>query len=167
MSYKKWICVGVAILGLFFLCMTDSFSLSKGDTLVLLCSVAFAVHILVIDKFAPSVDGIKLSCVQFITAGIISSIAMLIFETPSISAIGSAWVSIVYAGVLSCGVAYTLQILGQKDTPPAMASLLMSLESVFAVIFGIILLKQVPSSREVLGCVLMFGAIIAAQKLPD
>lgn len=167
MSFKKWICVAVAVVGLFFLCMTDSFSLSKGDTLVLFCSLAYAAHILLVDKFAPHVDGIKLSFVQFLTAGIISFIFMLILETPKLSDISSAWLSIAYSGILSCGVAYTLQIIGQKHTPPAIASLLMSLESVFAVIAGIILLSQIPTPREILGCALMFSAIIAAQKLPE
>ena len=167
MSAKKWLCVAVAILGLFFLCVTENFTFTKGDILVLLCSVSFAVHILIIDKFAPQIDGVRLSCMQFLVCGLISLAVMFIFETPRISSITSAWISILYSGVLSCGVGYTLQIIGQKDTAPALASLLMSFESVFAVIFGILLLKQVPTPREILGCALMFAAIVAAQRLPD
>ena len=167
MPVKKWICVAVAVVGLFFLCMNERLAFGQGDILVLLCSVAFSAHILIIDRFATEFDGIRLSCVQFITSGVISLIIMIIFEKPQISAISAAWLPIVYGGALSVGVGYTLQILGQKDTPPALASLLMSFESVFAVIFGIILLKQVPTAREIFGCVLMFIAIVAAQMMPD
>ena len=112
-------------------------------------------------------DGIRLSCVQFITSGILSLIAMFIFEKPEIHGILSAWLPILYGGALSVGVGYTLQILGPRDTPPDLASLLMSFESVFAVVFGIIILKQVPTGREIFGCVLMFIAIVAAQRIPD
>lgn len=158
-----WLCVALSVAGLYLLCMKGGFSLSKGDLLVLLCALAFAVHILVIDYFSPKTNGVKLSCIQFFVCGIISLVPMLIFETPVWSQILDCWLPILYAGVLSCGVAYTLQIVAQKDTDPTVASLLLSLESVFAVISGVILLHEHIAARELMGCVIMFAAIIIAQ----
>lgn len=158
-----WLCVALSVAGLYLLCMKGGFSLSKGDLLVLLCALAFAVHILVIDYFSPKTNGVKLSCIQFFVCGIISLVPMLVFETPVWSQILDCWLPILYAGVLSCGVAYTLQIVAQKDTDPTVASLLLSLESVFAVISGVILLHEHIAARELMGCVIMFVAIIIAQ----
>ena len=158
-----WLCVALSVAGLYLLCMKGGFSLSKGDLLVLLCALAFAVHILVIDYFSPKTNGVKLSCIQFFVCGIISLVPMLVFETPVWSQILDCWLPILYAGVLSCGVAYTLQIVAQKDTDPTVASLLLSLESVFAVISGVILLHEHIAARELMGCVIMFAAIIIAQ----
>lgn len=121
----------LAVAGLYFLCITESFSVGKGDILVFLCALVFAVHILVIDHFAPKVDGVKMSCIQFFVCGILSVSFMFALETPKITSVMTAWMPILYAGVLSCGVAYTLQILGQKNVNPAVASLLLSLESCF------------------------------------
>lgn len=159
-----WLCVGMGAAGLYLLCMTDaSFSISKGDTLVLLCALGFTAHILVIDYFAPKVDGVKMSCIQFLFAGIVGMIAMFIFEEPKLDAIIQCWLPILYAGVLSSGVGYTLQIVAQRHAEPTVASLLMSLESVFAVIAGAILLHETMSIRELTGCAVIFAAVIIAQ----
>lgn len=168
-----WLCVIMGAVGLYLLCMTDaSFKLQFGDMLVLLCAFAFAVHIMVIDYFSPKVDGVKLSCIQFLFAGLLGIICMFIFENPDINAILACWLPILYAGVLSCGIGYTLQIIAQKHAEPTVASLLMSLESVFAVISGAVLLHETMSGRELLGCAVIFAAVIIAQlpeknKLPD
>lgn len=164
---KIWCSVAIAVGGLYLLCMTDSgFSIQKGDLLLLLGAVMFSFHILTIDYFSPKVDGVKMSCIQFFTCGILSMVGMFLFEQPQIGAILQAWMPIVYAGVLSCGVAYTLQIVGQKGMNPTVASLILSMESVISVIAGWLILHQKLSGRELLGCVLMFAAIILVQ-LPE
>ena len=164
---KVWLGVVLATIGLYMLCMTsESFSLSKGDFLVLICAGFFSLHILIIDYFSPKVDGVRMSCIQFFVCGIISVIIAFIFESPSLSAILSGWLPILYAGVLSCGVAYTLQIVGQKNMDPTVASLILSVESVFSVLAGWLILNQTMTLREFSGCGLMFLAIILAQ-LPD
>ena len=165
-SVQIWISVVIAIIGLYLLCMKGSFYLGQGDFLVLLCSLCFALHILVIDHFTDKVNGVKLSCIQFFVSGLLSSILMFLFEAPAISAIFSAWLPIVYGGVFSSGIAYTLQIIGQKGTDPTIASLILSLESVVSVLAGWIILGQSLTPREILGCLLMFGAIILAQVAP-
>ena len=161
-----WLCVGISVVGFYFLSMAESLSLSYGDGLVLAGSLLFAVHILIIDHFSPKTDSVRLSCIQFFTAGIISLVPMFLFETPSFSAIVSAAGPILYAGVLSSGAGYTLQIIGQKGADPSVASLILSLESVFSAIFGFLLLHQVLSLKELVGCALIFGAIILSQ-LPE
>ena len=164
---KVWLGVILATVGLYMLCMTsESFSLSKGDLLVLVCAGFFSLHILIIDYFSPKVDGVRLSCIQFFVCGLISTVIAFIFENPNVGAILSGWLPILYAGVMSCGVAYTLQIIGQKNMAPTVASLILSLESVFSVLAGWVLLNQKLSMRELFGCVLMFLAIILAQ-LPE
>lgn len=163
---KVWISVALGVIGLYLLCMTERFSIGKGDAYVLLCALFFSFHILTIDHFSPMVDGVKMSCIQFLVSGVISGVLMLIFEQPHISSILAAWMPILYAGVMSCGVAYTLQIIGQKDMDPTVASLILSLESVVSVLAGWLLLQQRLSIRELLGCFVMFGAIILAQ-LPE
>lgn len=161
---RVWVGVVIAVVGLYMLCMTGgSFVLQKGDLLVLICAFAFAIHILVIDYFSPKVDGVKMSCIQFIVCAILSGICMFVFEKPDITSILQAWAPVLYAGVLSSGVAYTLQIIGQKGMNPTVASLIMSLESVISVIAGWLILKEVLSGRELLGCVLMFAAIVLVQ----
>lgn len=160
------VCVCIAVAGLYFLCMTERLSLGIGDLLVLLCALVFAVHILVIDHFSPLVDGVRMSAIQFLTAGLICAVPMLIWERPEAGEILAAWMPILYAGVMSCGVAYTLQILGQRNADPTVASLLLSLESVFSVLAGWVVLGQRLSGRELFGCALMFAAIILAQ-MPD
>ncbi|MBE6882494.1 MAG: DMT family transporter [Oscillospiraceae bacterium] len=161
-----WICCALALCGLYLLCMTESFSLSKGDFTVLVSAIAYAIHIIAIDHFAPKVDCVKLSCIQFLIAGAVSVIFMFIFENPDIEKILEAWLPILYAGALSGGVGYTLQTVAQKWTKPSVASLLMSFESVFAVLAGAVLLHQIPSLREIAGCLFMFASIIIIQ-LPE
>lgn len=164
---KVWLAVLIAVAGLYLLCMTDgSFSLQKGDLLVLACALGFTVHIMVIDHFSPLVNGVKMSCIQFFTCSILSAVCMVLFETVNLSDLLHAWMSILYAGILSSGVGYTLQIVGQKGLNPTTASLLMSLESVFSVLAGWILLHQALSGRELFGCILMFAAIVLVQ-IPD
>lgn len=163
---KIWISVALAAVGLYFLCMTEGFKLSAGDFYVFLCAFVFAVHILCIDHFSGRVDPVRLSCVQFLVSGILCSIPMALTEKPQLSAIFSGAIPILYAGVLSCGVAYTLQVVAQRDTDPTVASLILSLESVFSVLAGWILLGQSLSPREIGGCALMFAAILLAQ-LPE
>lgn len=158
-----WISVMIALIGLYFLCITDGFSIGKGDSYVFLGALAFAIHILVIDYFTQFNDGVKMSCIQFFSCGIICFIPMILFEHPEISTILLAWKSILYAGVLSCGVGYTLQMVGQKNMNPTVASLILSLESVISVIAGFLVLHQNLSQRELIGCALMFIAIILAQ----
>lgn len=160
-----WIAVLLSLGGLYLLCISpgEGFSIGKGDTLVLICAVLFSFHILTVDHFSPLVDGVKMSCIQFLVCGILSGIPALIFENPNITNILQAWMPILYAGILSCGVAYTLQIVGQKGMNPTVASLIMSLESCISVIAGWLILGQNLSSREIFGCVLMFVAIMLAQ----
>ena len=163
---RIWISVLIAVAGLYLLCMTEGFRLEMGDALVLICALCFSIHILVIDHFSPLVDGVRLSCVQFVVAGTLGCLCMFLFENPDITLILQAWKPILYAGAMSSGVAYTLQIAGQKVMNPTVASLIMSLESVISAIAGFILLKQSMSLRDVMGCVIMFVAIILAQ-LPE
>ena len=145
---------------------TNGLHIGKGDLLVLLCAVGFSCHILVIDYFSPKTDGVAMSCIQFLVVAACSAVVMFMIETPTVENIMAAWLPILYAGVLSSGIGYTLQIVAQKDTDPTMASLLMSLESVFALLAGMVALHEVMSGRQILGCALMFAAIIVAQ-LPE
>lgn len=165
-GWKVWVAVAIAIVGLYFLCITESFSIGKGDIYIFFCALVYAGHILVIDYFAPKTNGVKMSCIQFFVAGILSVPFMVIFETTTVEAVFASWGPILYAGVLSSGVAYTLQIIGQKNVNPAIASLILSLESCISVLAGWAILGEQLSSRELTGCVLMFAAIILAQ-LPD
>lgn len=158
-----WIGMLFAVAGLYFLCINETFTVGRGDLLVLACAAVFAVHILVIDYFAPKVDCVAMSCIQFITCGILSGIPMLLFETISLKSLLGAAGPILYAGVMSCGVAYTLQIIGQKNMNPTVASMILSLESVISVLAGLIILNQRLSARELLGCGLMFVAVVLSQ----
>ena len=162
-SLRLWLCVGLALVGLWLLSVTEGFALGTGDLLVLLCAVAFSFHILAVDRFAPQVDGVVLSCLQFLVTGVLSGLLTLLFEAPRLPDLLAAAVPVLYAGVMSCGVAYTLQIVGQKTVRPTLASLLMSLESVFALLAGMLLLGQIPSPREAAGCAVMLAAIVLAQ----
>jgi len=166
-SVRLWVCVAIAVVGLYLLCMTDSsFALSRGDAIVCLCAVCYAAHIMIIDHFAAKVDGVRMSCIQFFVAAVVSVIPMLLTETPTWEGLMGAAVPMLYAGVMSSGVGFTLQILSQKHVQPTVASLVMSLESVFAVLGGVVLLQQMPTLREWAGCAVMFVAIILAQ-LPE
>lgn len=140
--------------------------MNLGDLLTFVCAILFSVHIMVIDHFSPLTDSVKMSCIQFYVCAAIAGVGMLLFEQPSLSALLAAWKPVLYAGALSSGAAYTLQIIGQKGMNPTVASLIMSLESVISVLAGWVILHQTLSGREILGCVLMFAAIILAQ-LPD
>lgn len=162
-KFKIWISVLIALVGLYLLCMSGSLTLTKGDALVLLCALFFSFHILVIDHFSSKVSGVKLSCIQFFIASVLSAIPMFVLENPKLSSIYAAWAPILYAGILSCGVAYTLQIIGQRDLNPTVASLILSLESVISVLAGWVILHQTLSARELIGCVLMFVAILLAE----
>ena len=162
-NLSTWIAVVLSVVALYLLCIKGEFSLAPGDLLILVCAVCFAVHILVIDHFTAYCDGVKLSCIQFLFAGIISAICMFIFETVDFTAIWSCIMPLLYVGIFSCGVGYTLQILAQKDSNPTVVTILLSLESVFAVIAGAIILKQQMSVREYIGCAVMFAAVILAQ----
>jgi len=168
-----WVGAVTALIGLFFLSLMDGFLAGQGlglglsDLMLLLCAVVFSLHILVIDRFSPRADGVRMSCVQFFVCGLLCLPFMLLTETPSLTAILRGWLPILYAGVLSCGVAYTLQIVGQKGVHPAVASLLLSLESVFSVLAGYVLMPGSSLSFwELLGCVLVFAAVIAVQLAP-
>lgn len=161
---KLWFCVALAVVGMYLLCMKDgSFTIERADIMLLLCALAFSFHILVVDYFSPKVDGVKMSCIQFFICGVLSAVGMLFTETPDISNIQAAWLPLLYAGLLSCGVGYTLQIVGQKGINPVIASLIMSLESVISALAGWVILGQVLSLKEIIGCVLMFVAIIITQ----
>lgn len=160
---KVWAAVVIALVGLYFLCMTEKFTVGKGDILIFVCALVFSLHILVIDYFSPKVDGVKMSCIQFFVCGFASLPFMFLLETPRVEAMLDGWMPLLYAGVLSCGVAYTLQIIGQKNVNPAIASLILSLESCFSVLAGWVVLGERLSVRESIGCVLMFTAIILAQ----
>ena len=158
-----WVSALIALVGLYLLCITEQFSVNLGDVLTLGCAVLFAGHILVIDHFASKVDGVTLSMLQFFVNGVLACSAALVFDKPSLASILDARWPILYAGILSCGVAYTLQIIGQKGMNPAVASLILSLESCIAVLAGWLLLNQSLSARELVGCAVMFVAIILAQ----
>lgn len=161
---KLWFCVALAVVGMYLLCMKDGgFTIERADIMLLLCALVFSFHILVVDYFSPKVDGVKMSCIQFFVCGVLSAVGMLFTETPDISNIQAAWLPLLYAGLLSCGVGYTLQIVGQKGINPVIASIIMSLESVISALAGWVILGQVLSPKEILGCVLMFVAIIITQ----
>lgn len=163
---KIWIGAVIAVAGMYLLCMSGGFTVSRGDGLVLLCALAFSGHILVVDYYSPRTDSVKLSCIQFLTSGIICTVLAFVLEAPSLQALMSGWLPVLYAGVLSCGVAYTLQVVGQKNVEPTIASLLLSMESVVSVLAGWAILGQRLSARELAGCALVFAAVILVQ-LPD
>ena len=161
---KLWFCVALAVVGMYLLCMKDgSFTIERADIMLLLCALAFSFHILVVDYFSPKVDGVKMSCIQFFVCGALSAVGMIFTEIPDISNIQAAWLPLLYAGLLSCGVGYTLQIVGQKGINPIIASLIMSLESVISALAGWVILGQVLSLKEIIGCVPMFVAIVITQ----
>ena len=167
-----WACVVASAVGLYLLCIPADGgfgSVNKGDLIILLCSLMFAFHILTIDHFSPKADGVKMSCIQFFVAGGLSCILMFIidpalgFTLPTLANLQSGWFEILYAGIMSCGVAYTFQVVAQKDVEPTLASMILCLESVFAVIAGAIILGETMGAREIIGCLLMFVAIVVAQ----
>ena len=159
----NWLGVALAVVGLYFLCMQGESGIGTGDLLILACAPVFAVQILLVDHFAPRTDGVRLACIEFFTVGILNMPLMFALEQPSFGAMLDCWQSLLYAGLLSSGVAYTLQIVAQKDTHPTTASVLMSFESVFAVLAGVMILRDRMSSWEIIGCAVMFAAVILAQ----
>ena len=160
-----WLCVLMGFAGLYFLCVDpkDMGEFNKGDLLAIGCAAVFALHILTIERFTAKGDGLRLSAMQFLVGGALSGIAMFIFEQPNISGIFDAAIPLLYAGIMSCGVAYTLQIIGQKYTEATVASLILCMESVFGVLTAAVILGERLSVREIIGCVIMFGAIILSQ----
>lgn len=169
-SAVVWIGALIAVVGMYLLCMDGSFTIGTGDLLVLICSVLFAVHILVIDHFSPLADGVMLSCIQFFTCTIVSGVLALIFEKPSWVQLLDGAVPVLYAGVLSSGVGYTLQIVGQKGMNPTAAALILSLESVISSVAGYLAYRvgflstdQTMTARQVAGCVVVFAAVILVQ----
>lgn len=164
MPLRMWLFIAIALAGFWLLCIKQDIGISSGDLLVFFGAILFAVHITVIDHFnEKNTDGVLMSCIQFFTAGLLMLICMFIFEKPTIPNIVGAGGTILYAGIMSCGVAYTLQILGQKHTNPTLATMLMSLESVFAALSGWLILGEKLSTKEFFGCVLIFAAVILAQ----
>lgn len=163
-GWLVWAAVAVAIGGLWFLCVPpEGFSVRLGDLYTLLCAFVFSLHILVISHFVTKVNGVELACGQFVCGSIIASAAVLIAESPTIEGLQGALLPILWAGIMSNGIAYTLQIVGQRGMNETVASLIMSLESAIAVIAGWLLLGEVLSQRELFGCVLMAGAVVLAQ----
>ncbi|MEA5082756.1 MAG: DMT family transporter [Lachnospiraceae bacterium] len=164
-SLLTWVSVVFVFVGLYFLCIDPSnlTGINKGDILAFICAILFAVHILLVEKYAPDVDGTKLACTQFVVSGLISCVIMFIFETPDIHAIKSTTIPLLYSGVMSCGLAYTFQIMGKKHTEATIASILMCMESVFAVIAAAIILHEFLTERELLGCFIIFAAIMLSQ----
>lgn len=161
-----WISVPLAVVGLYCLCVTETSALTVGDFYLLLCAFCFSAHIMVIDHFTQKVDGVYLSCMQFLVVTVLSGIGMFALESPSLASLASCTGAVLYAGLLSSGLGYTFQILAQKDSNPTVVSLLLSLESVFATLAGVVVLHDQMSGREYLGCALMLGAVVLAQ-LPD
>ena len=162
-SWLVWLAVFIGVGGMYLLCVKEDFTLTSGDTLVCICALMFSGHILCCDYFVRQASPIELAAIQFATAAVVSAGIASLTENPNWAGIMSAAVPILYCGVVSGGIGYTLQIVAQKFTDPTIASLLMSLESVFAVIAGAMLLGEQMSSREMLGCVVMFAAIILVQ----
>lgn len=163
-SPQLWVSMVISVVGLYLLCMKNGFGgIEASDLVLLLCAVLFSFQILSIDHFAPQVDGVRLSLLQFLVVAVESSIAALLLETPSIAQFGENLLPIAYCGIFSSGVAYTLQIIGQKDLHPAIASLIMCMESVFSALGGWLILHQNLSARESMGCALIFVAVVLAQ----
>lgn len=158
-----WLAVGLSLAGLFLLCVTDSLSIGAGDLCLVLCALCFTCHILVIDYFSPRTDCLRMSCIQFFVASAFSLLTAVFAEQPTWSGIQAAWVPILYAGILSSAVGYTLQIIAQRNTDPTIASLILCLESVFAVLAGWFLLGDALSPRELFGCIIMLAGIVLAQ----
>ena len=161
-----WVSIFMALAGLFLLCMNpeDMTAINKGDILAISCGFVYAFQIMLIDKFTgENINGIRLSFLEFFTAAVITSIMMLIFEHPTAEGVKVAAPAIMYSGIMSCGIAYTLQVIGQKYASPVVASLIMCFESVFAALTGWLILKETLSTREIAGCAVMFAAIILSQ----
>lgn len=166
---QVWISVALALTGLYFLCMKrgESVHLQTGDLLLLICALFYAIQIMVVDHFVENANGVMLSCIQFAVCGVLSMATAFLFETPDFKTLFHGWIPLLYTGILSCGVAYTLQIIGQRYLQSSVASLFMSLESAFAVLSGWLILNENLSGRELLGCALVFSAVILVQLWPE
>ncbi|MBQ7431505.1 MAG: DMT family transporter [Butyrivibrio sp.] len=162
---KIWISIALSVIGMYLLCMNGSFYLEIGDALMILSALGFSVQILAVSRYSKRIDPVKLTLAQFIVEAMLATIVMLVLERPDLSSIHSALPAILYAGIFSSGIAYTLQSLGQKNLNPAIASIAMCLESVFGTLSGWIVLGQKLSLREATGCILMFVAIVLTQFL--
>ena len=158
-----WLAIAVAAIGLYLLSVKSSLTIDPADLLLIACAFVFTGHILAVDHYSPKVSGVALSCLQFLVAGLLSSLMMFLFESPSVPDLLASALPLLYVGVLSSGVAYTLQIMGQRLTTPAVASLIMSGEAIFALVGGMLILGERMTGREALGSALMFIAIIGAQ----
>ena len=158
-----WASVALAVVGLYCICVKEGFSIAPGDFYVLLCAFCFTAHILCIDHFTQRVDGVPLSCVQFLVATIWSALGMVLTESPTVAGLQASLLPILYVGIFSSGVAYTLQILAQKGSNPTVVSLLLSLEAVFGALSGAVVLHERMSPREYLGCAIMLAAVVLAQ----
>lgn len=165
-SKLQAVSVGVAAIGMYFICINEGFSIGKGDFYTLICAFCFAAQIISVENIVKNLDGVRLSLIQFTTCTVVNGVLMFIFETPSLTSVLEGWAPIAYAGIMSSGIAYTLQIIGQKHVSSVVACMLMSLESAFALLSGWILLGQAMSLREIFGCCLVFAAILLAQ-LPE
>lgn len=159
--YTVWIGIALSLVGLYSLCITDTFTIAPSDMLILLCALFFALQILLVDRL-PEINSIHLCCAQLFVVAIISTVLMFAFEQPSVALIVKHWFPLVYIGVFSSAIAYTLQIVSQKGSNPTVVSLLLCLESVFAVLTGWVILGDTLSTREILGCFLMFAAVLLA-----
>ena len=166
-GWRVWVSVALAVAGLYLLSCVGVTKIALGDLLILISAGAFAVQILLIDVLAQSLDGLRLNCIQFLVVAVLSGLAALFAETPTLSGIVDCAVPLLYTGVLSSGAAFSLQILGQQHLPPEPASLIMSLESVFAVLSGWLILHQTLSLHEGLGCCLVFAGVILCQTKTD
>ena len=164
-AFGLWPCIAGAVVGMYLLCLSgagSALSLNPGDGLMLLCALSTAAHILLVGRFAPLVDGVALSCLQFVACALCSALAAALWEQPG-PEVFLAWKALLYTGILSCGLAYTLQTLGQATVSPGLCALLLSLEAVFAAVAGWLVLGEVLSPRESAGCALIFAAVAAAQ----
>lgn len=168
--FTVWIGAAAAVVGLYFLCITDGFYLSWGDSLVLICAVLFAIHIMLVDYFAPKTNGVLLSCIQFFISAVTAGILAFIFEAPSLQQLYDGFIPILYTGIMSSGVAYTLQVLGQRNFNPTVAAMIMSLESVISALasylayaMGFLTKDQSLTALQIIGCVIMFSAVIFVQ----
>lgn len=162
-GWQNWLSVVIAVIGMYFICITEAFTIGKGDLITTVCPFAFALQILVVDEVIDKLDGVRLSMIQFGSCALLNGILMCIFENPTLKQITDSMGPLLYLGIMSCGIAYTLQIIGQKYTSPVLASMLMSLESVFALLSGWVILNQQLTLREAMGCTIMFAAVILAQ----
>ena len=161
---RLWVCMAIAVWGLYLLCMKNGFgSIRASDAILLACAVLFSFQILAVNHYAPRVDGVRLSLLQFLVVAVESTVAAFLLESPTLAQVQASALPMLYCGVLSSGVGYTLQILGQRDLNPSIASLIMCLESVFSALGGWVLLHQSLTVRESLGCALIFAAVVLAQ----